>query len=53
MNETIALVIAVAAVVVGAAVAILKLVAPKTVTKKDDKALEILEKVEDVIDGEK
>jgi len=45
------IIVAVAAVVIGAAIGILKIVAPKTKTDKDDKALEILEKVEDVVDG--
>lgn len=53
MNEIIAIAVPVALVVLGAAIAILKIVAPKTETDKDDKALDILEKVEDVVDGNK
>ena len=43
-------IVAVAVVVVGAAVALLKIIAPKTKTVKDDKALEVLEKIEDIVD---
>lgn len=54
MNEIIAIAVPVALVVLGATIAILKIVAPKTKTDKDDKALDILERVEDVVskDGE-
>ena len=43
-------IVAVAVVVVGAAVALLRIIAPKTKTAKDDKALEVLEKIEDIVD---
>ncbi len=49
MNEIIAIAVPVALVVLGATIAILKIVAPRTKTEKDDKALDILEKVEDVV----
>ena len=51
---TIELVVAVAVVTIGATLGILKLIAPKTKTLKDDKAIEILEKIETVLkkDGE-
>ena len=39
-------------VVLGAVIAILKLVASKTKTDKDDKALAILEKVQDLVDAD-
>lgn len=51
MNEIIAIALPVSLIVLGAVIAILKIVAPKTKTDKDDKALDLLEKVEDVVDG--
>lgn len=53
MDLSIEVIVGIAVVVVGAAVAVLKIVAPKTKTLKDDKALDVLEKVEDLIDGDK
>ena len=50
MTETIAIVVAVAVAVVGAAVAVLKVIAPKTETEKDDRALDILENVQDIVE---
>jgi hypothetical protein len=50
MTETVAIVVAVAVAVVGAAVAVLKVIAPKTATPKDDRALEILEGVQDIVE---
>ena len=54
MNEVLAIAVPVALVVLGAVIAVLKIVSPKTKTDKDDKALDILEKVEDIVskDGE-
>jgi len=54
MSEVLTIAVPVALVVLGAVIAVLKLVAPKTKTDKDDKALEVLEKVEDIVgkDGE-
>jgi len=49
MNETIAIAVPVALIVLGAVIAVLRVVAPKTKTTKDDKALDLLEKVEDVV----
>jgi len=50
MNDILVIALPVALVVLGAVIAVLKLVAPKTETDKDDKALAILEKVEDLVD---
>lgn len=50
MNDVLVIAVPVALVVLGAAIAILKIVAPKTKTEADDKALNILEKVEDVVE---
>ena len=50
MTETVAIVVAVAVAVVGAAVAVLKVIAPNTETTKDDRALEILEGVQDIVE---
>jgi len=49
MNEILTIAVPVALVVLGAVIAVLKIVAPKTETDKDDKALDILEKVEDIV----
>lgn len=49
-TEIVAIATPVALVVLGAVIAILRIVAPKTETPKDDKALDILEKVEDIVD---
>lgn len=49
MNDILVIAVPVALVVLGAAIAILRVVSPKTKTEKDDKALEVLEKVEDIV----
>jgi len=49
MNDILVIAVPVALVVLGAVIAVLRLVAPKTETDKDDKALDILEKVEDIV----
>ena len=49
MNDILVIAVPVALVVLGAVIAVLRLVAPKTKTDKDDKALDILEKVEDIV----
>ena len=55
MNEILTIAVPVALVVLGATIAILRLIAPKTKTDKDDRALDALEKVQDIVsrDSEK
>lgn len=50
---TMAFWIALAALVVGVASTILHFVAPRTKTKKDDEALEVVDKIKDYIGGGK
>jgi choline-glycine betaine transporter len=50
--KTAVIAVPVALIVLGAVIAILRVVAPKTETDKDDKALAILEKVEDIVERE-
>jgi hypothetical protein len=51
MENILAIAVPVALVAIGATIAILRLIAPKTDTKRDDKALEVLERIEKVLDG--
>jgi hypothetical protein len=52
MNDIVIIAVPVALIVLGAVIAILRVVAPKTETDRDDKALDILEKVEDIVSRE-
>ena len=52
MNDIVVIAVPVALIVLGAVIAILRVVAPKTKTDKDDKALDILEKVEAIVERE-
>lgn len=49
MNDFLVIALPVALVVLGATIAVLRIVAPKTKGEGDDKALAILEKVEDIV----